>query len=161
MYDDSNLSFFDHPRRAYIFLSMIISLLSFHLPFSLFILFYAALFPVILSISQNKIDVTIFFLENFCVPLYIFLPCYRDHHFYSIQVFVIVYFPPLFFFSSSFWSLIASKRYETGKIDLFFILFHNILSCRPTLAQFVFPLFTWRIYHFLSGISCLYSKFVY
>ena len=112
-----------------------------------------------LSISQNKIDVTIFFLENFCVFVYIFLPCY--HHFYSIQAFVIVYFPPLFFFFSSFWSLIASKRYDTGRIDLFFILFHNILSCRPTLAQFVFPLFTWRIYHFLSGISCLYSKFVF
>ena len=44
------LTFFDHPRRAYIFLSMFLSsLLSFHLPFSLFILFYAGLFPVVLS----------------------------------------------------------------------------------------------------------------
>ena len=65
LYDDSNFSCFWSPiRRTYIFLSMLFSLLSFHLPFSLFILFYAGLFPVVYLIygsSQNKIDITVFF----------------------------------------------------------------------------------------------------
>ena len=83
LYDDSNFSFFfDHPRRAYIFLSMFFSLLPFHLPISLFILFYAGLFPAVYLIysSQNKIDITVFFsLRTFAISVYIFLPCY--HHF--------------------------------------------------------------------------------
>ena len=54
--------FFDHPYVGPIF--MLFSLLSFHLPFSLFILFYAGMFLVVYPIygsSQNKIDITVFF----------------------------------------------------------------------------------------------------
>ena len=64
----------------------------------LFILCYAGLFPVVYLIQfskQNRHN-CILFLENFCVSVYIFLLCYH-HFFYSIQAYVIVYFPPFFF----------------------------------------------------------------
>ena len=135
----------------------------FYLSICRFLCLYYFMLPCfqlfILFISQNKIDVTVFFSWELA---YLFIFSFHVIIiFYSIQAFVIVYSPFFSFLLPHFWSLIASKRYETGTIDLFFILFHNILSCRSTLARFVFPLFTWRIYHFLSGISCLYSKFVY
>ena len=51
---------FNHPRiYFYVLLSLI---LSFHLPFSWFILFYAGLLQLFtLSSSQNKIDIAVFF----------------------------------------------------------------------------------------------------
>ena len=119
---------------------MFISLLSFHLPFSLFILFYAALFPVVYLIcfsKQNRRN-CILFLRTFA-----YLFTFSFHVIINFIAFRLLSLSiPLlfFFFSSSFWSLIASKRYETGTTDLFFILFHNILSCRSITYLICFPL---------------------
>ena len=75
-----------------IILSMFFSLLSFHLPFSLLYHFMLACFQLfILSSSQNKIDITVFFSLRTFAYLFTF-----SFHviiiFYSIQAFVIVYF---------------------------------------------------------------------
>ena len=109
LYDGSNFSIFDHPRIGLIYFSL--CSFPFYLSICRFLCLYyfmLACFQLfILSSSQNKIDITVFFSLRTFVYLFTF-----SFHviiiFYSIQAFVIVCFHV--FFSSSFWSWIASKR---------------------------------------------------
>ena len=77
--------FFDHPRRAYIFLSI-------SFPFYLSI---CHVFVYLIQFSKQNRHNCILFLENFCVYAFSF---HVIIIFYSIQAYVIVYFPLFFSF---------------------------------------------------------------